>query len=290
MDKMKEHDIEEYDKSVYECIKNGINLIVHNPKTVFVNLCLPTVLIALAITITIGGNIGVVKMDYVNYMPYHVISEVYVAKYIIGVIVSLLLLLLWRGTAFLMLADIEETSSFKRHKLKISDVFYVSLRLLQYCLLSFLTFGVVAAILIYLSVAVSSWLWIVAAGYMLFISVPFFVSCYGYMLNDMSFRNALREGLLAIIRQWGRVFVRLFLVYVIVGVLVVVFALPAAALMIGVYDNATAVVMSNASATPIGVYVLEYIAFFFSCVCSLFFVFAGMCVGKFIFDDTKAHF
>ena len=81
---MKELNFETPDISIIKSIKSGIKIIINNIKTISLGLAIPTLLFALIATVTICGNVGVVKIDYNHYMPYHEISEWFLAKYIIG--------------------------------------------------------------------------------------------------------------------------------------------------------------------------------------------------------------
>lgn len=115
---MKELNFETPDISIIKSIKSGIKIIINNIKTISLGLAIPTLLFALIATVTICGNVGVVKIDYNHYMPYHEISEWFLAKYIIGTLVSVVLFMLWRGYTFHYLSnfDKEKKLSASRHR------------------------------------------------------------------------------------------------------------------------------------------------------------------------------
>lgn len=287
---MKEFDLDVPNISIIKGFRNGIKSVSSNIKSIFKNIAILTAIMALAVMVTAGGNIGVVKVDYINYMPYHEISTLYLAKYIIGTAITLLLFVIWRGKAFLLLANNGKTtdSSTPKH-VKTSDVLYSALRMLQFCLLAFIIFGIIASILIYLSLTLSAWLWIATAAYLLFVSVPLYISCYEYMLTDNNFRHALKIGFQAVKEQWGRIFLRLLIVNAVFALLIFIFALPAASLIMSIYDNATAVTMSGASATPSFIYILEYAAIFISSALTLLTVFASMSILQIFFNDVNKY-
>ena len=65
---------------------------------------------------------------------------------------------------------------------------------IQFCLLAFIVFGIIGAILAYISITVSAWLWTAFIIYAVFVSVPLYISGYEYMPNDINFRNALKTA------------------------------------------------------------------------------------------------
>lgn len=187
---MKELNFETPDISIIKSIKSGIKIIINNIKTISLGLAIPTLLFALIATVTICGNVGVVKIDYNHYMPYHEISEWFLAKYIIGTLVSVVLFMLWRGYTFHYLSNFDkEKKAFCVKTSRISDFFYSGLRFIQFCLLAFIVFGIIGAILAYISITVSAWLWTAFIIYAVFVSVPLYISGYEYMLNDINFRT-----------------------------------------------------------------------------------------------------
>jgi hypothetical protein len=209
--------------------------------------------IAVVAAVAFGGNIGNVKTDYITYMPFHEVSMHSFIIYACGLLAMLLLYVFWRGAAFLVVAN-ADGHSFERKSLLLSG-----LKFLQFCLLAFLVFGVLAVVLVVLAVKISLWFWIAVAVYVIAVSVPLAISQYDYMLTDNNFRRSLRVAFRVLKEQWGRVFFRLFVVVAAVALCFAVFSLPAATLALAVYDNATAVSMEKASATPFFVFALEYV-------------------------------
>ena len=131
---MKELNFETPDISIIKSIKSGIKIIINNIKTISLGLAIPTLLFALIVTVTICGNVGVVKIDHNHYMPYHEISEWFLAKYIIGTLVSVVLFMLWRGYTFHYLSNFDkEKKAFCVKTSRISDFFYSGLRFIQFC-------------------------------------------------------------------------------------------------------------------------------------------------------------
>ena len=151
--------------------------------------------------------------------------------------------MLWKGISFAVLQGDSD--------LKTKDKILAGLKYIQFCLLAFLVFGIVGAALIVASLKLSVWLWIAVGLYMIFITVPLFVAEYEYMIPDSNFRTSLRKGFKVLKEQWGRVFFRLLIVNAVAVLLFTVVLLPAASLMLGIYDNAIAVSMENAPATPV---------------------------------------
>lgn len=287
---MKELNFETPDISIIKSIKSGIKIIINNIKTISLGLAIPTLLFALIATVTICGNVGVVKIDYNHYMPYHEISEWFLAKYIIGTLVSVVLFMLWRGYTFHYLSNFDkEKKAFCVKTSRISDFFYSGLRFIQFCLLAFIAFGIIGAILAYISITVSAWLWTAFIIYAVFVSVPLYISGYEYMLNDINFRNALKTAAKRTAEQWGRVFLRLLLVNTAAIILVVILTIPAAALGLSLYDNATAVVMTGASSSPVLIYIMEYIAVFIACVLVLYIILISTSVLMFFLDDANKY-
>ena len=287
---MKEFDFDVPNTSIVKSMKNGIKLISSSKKDIFKNIAILTFITALAVTITVGGDIGIVKVDYINYAPYHEISTVYLAKYIIGTFVTLLLFILWRGKAFLLLEKYgSPADSSMKKQIKASNIIYSGLRMLQFCMLSFIIFGIIASLLIYFSLTLSAWIWIATGIYLIFISVPMYISCYEYMLSDNNFRHALKSGFRATKEQWGRVFLRLTIVNIISALLIFMFAMPAVSLIMGIYDNATAVTMSGTSAAPAFIYILEYLTIFVSCTLTLFIVLLSMLVLLTFYNEISRY-
>lgn len=287
---MKELNFETPDISIIKSIKSGIKIIINNIKTISLGLAIPTLLFALIATVTICGNVGVVKIDYNHYMPYHEISELFLAKYIIGTLVSVVLFMLWRGYTFHYLSNFDkEKKAFCVKTSRISDFFYSGLRFIQFCLLAFIVFGIIGAILAYISITVSAWLWTAFIIYAVFVSVPLYISGYEYMLNDINFRKALKTAAKRTAEQWGRVFLRLLLVNTAAIILVVILTIPAATLGLSLYDNATAVVMTGASSSPVLIYIMEYIAVFIASVLVLYIILISTSVLMFFLDDANKY-
>ena len=111
---------------------------------------------------------------------------------------------------------------------------------------------------------------------------------YEYMIPDSNFRTSLRKGFKVLKEQWGRVFFRLLIVNAVAVLLFTVVLLPAASLMLGIYDNATAVSMENAPATPVFIYIMEFLFLALGMIASLCVVFFAMSGKKAFFEECNA--
>lgn len=287
---MKELNFETPDISIVKSTKAGIKTVVINIKVISRRLAVLTLLTALAVTFTVCGNVGIVKVDYNYYIPYHEISTIYVLKYIVGTVLAVALYMLWNGGAFYLLSHTNKTKlSLDTSQLKRGDFFFSGLRFVQFCMLSAITFGIIAAVLVYLSISISTWIWAAVAIYAIIVSVPLYVACYEYMLTDINFRGALKTALKYSLEQWGRIFLRLFMVSAAAALPILLFLIPAASLIMAVYDNATAVVMNGAEPSPMLIYVLEYVAVFIANVLMLAIVLTAMSVLRFFANDTTRY-
>lgn len=240
-----------------------------------------SVFIGVVVSAAMGGNIGTVKMGYTSYVPFHEISLQNAVVYAAGLLFVALAGLFWNGKAFSVIGG--------GFSLSRKDVAFSGLRFLQGCMLSFFVFGIIAVAIAVAAVKVAAWLWAVFALYVLFVSVPLYIVEYDYMLADHRFRESLRLGLKAVREQWGRVFFRVLFVNAVAIVLMAVVMLPAVALMLSIYDNATAVVMDGAAPTPSIVFVLEYVFMAAGCVAALGIRLWALVALKRFFDDSCAY-
>lgn len=275
-------DREEYTESGK--IKDELKFCVGNAREIARKLLLPSLLITLVAVLTLGGNVGVVKVDYLSYIPYHEIGTWSFVAYAAGCAALLLLAVAWSGGA---LAVIGAESEFG--KLNRRDILLAGLRMLQFCMLALLAFGIVFAVLVYAAVRVTPWLWIAVGAYAVAVAIPLYIAEYEYMIGGSGFFASLRLGLRAMREQWGRVFVRLLIVCAAAVLLCAVVALPAVSLLMGIYDNATAVVMEGAAPTPIWVYVAEDVFIALGVLASLAVVFAAMVVLRGIYVGAGTY-
>lgn len=240
-----------------------------------------SIFIAVVVAATIGGNIGTVKIDNISYIPFHEISLQNVIVYGVGILVVVIAILFWYGKAFSILGG-----SFK---ILQKDVAFACLRFLQGCMLSFFVFGILGTAIGVAAGKVNVWLWVLFALYILFISVPLYIVEYDYMLTNHSYRESLRHGIKAIREQWGRVFFRVLFVNAVAVVLMVVAMLPGAALMLSIYDNATAMLMDGATPTPLMIFVLEYLFIVVGCIAALGIKFWALAALKECFNECCAY-
>lgn len=240
-----------------------------------------SVFIGVVVAAAMGGNVGTVKMDYTSYIPFHEISLQNAIVYGAGMLLVALAGLFWNGKAFSVIGG--------GFSLSRRDVVFSGLRFLQGCMLSFFVFGIIAAAIAVAAAKAAAWLWVVFVLYVLFVSVPLYIVEYDYMLTDHRFRDSLRLGLKAVREQWGRVFLRVLFVNTVAMVLMAVAMLPAAALMLSVYDNATAVLIDGATPTPVVVFVLEYVFMAAGCVAVLGVRFWAIAALRAFFDDSRAY-
>lgn len=210
-----------------------------------------SIFIAIVVSATVGGNIGSVKLDNISYIPFHEISLQNVIVYVAGIFLVAIAILFWYGKAFSVLGG-----SFKVTK---NDVAFAGLRFLQGGMLSFFVFGILGVVIAVAAVKMAVWLWVLFVLYLLFVSVPLYIVEYDYMLTDHSYRESLRRGFKAIREQWGRVFFRVLFVNAVAILLMAVAMLPGVALMLSIYDNATAMLMDGATPTPLIIFVFEYL-------------------------------
>ncbi len=280
---MNKSDNEAANISLVQCLKNGIGSFVGNFRRIAKSMLVLSVVIAVVAAVGFGGKIGVVKTDYITYMPFHEISMVAFLKYAVAALLVVVAGLFWRGKVFLMFmpdggANIEKKATL-----------FAGLRYVQFCLLAYIAFGIIATALAVLAVKISVWLWIALAIYIMVIAVPVYVAEYEYMFADNNFRTSLRASFKAVKEQWGRLFLRLLITYAAWALLVAVVMLPSAVLALAVYDNATAVSMEGATETPAFVYVLEYLFIALGMIASLAVTYCAMSVLKSFFEESKVY-
>lgn len=265
-------------------IKEELKFCIGNLKGIARKLLLPSLLIALVAVLTLGGNVGVVRVDYISYVPYHEVGMWRFVAYAAGGAALLLLVIAWAGGAFAIIG-----AEGKFRKLSRRDILLSGLRLLQFCLLAFLAIGILLAALVYAAVRVTPWLWIAVGAYVVAVAVPLYIAEFEYMIGGSGFFASLRLGFRAMREQWGRVFVRLLIVYAVAVLLCAIVALPAASLLMGIYDNATAVVMEGAAPTPIWIYVLEDVFIVIGVLASRVVAFAAMSVLRGVYVGAGAY-
>lgn len=243
-----------------------------------------TALIAWVLAATLTGNVGEVRMDAVSYFPYHYIDMGIFIKYAAGLLIAVLLFVVWRGLVFMLMGS--EVGAAKH---TFAEERYAALRFLQFCLLSLVTFGIIAAALIFCGVRVSAWFFAALGVYVLVMIVPFYIAQYEYMLRDACFFGSVRTGFREMRKRGGGVWLRLVSLGAVTVVLLGLFLLPAAALMMGVYDNATAVMMEGQPATPVALYVLEFVFWTLGLIISLaVLMWAAYMMREIIFPPLRA--
>ena len=174
------------DMTLNVSVKNGIKYAKDNFRAAVRMLMPVSLVIAVVSAVAWGGNIGIVKTNYITYMPFHEVSMPFFLRYAAGLLIVLVAVMLWKGISFAVLqGDCD---------LKTKDKILAGLKYIQFCLLAFLVFGIVGAALIVASLKLSVWLWIAVGLYLIFITVPLFVAEYEYMISDSNFRTSLRKG------------------------------------------------------------------------------------------------
>lgn len=267
--------------SLVQCLKRAIECYVKQFRGISKATLWLSLAVAAVVSAGFGGNVGTVKTDYVAYMPFHEISMPLFLRYAATVMVALAVYCFWRGKVFVLL------SGGNVHGGKATV--FAGLRFLQFCMLAYLCFGIAATALAVAAVKVSAWIWPAFALYAVFVSVPLYVAEFEYMVGDSNFRNSLRVSFRAVKEQWGRVFLRLLITCAAVAMLAVVAMLPAMALALAVYDNATAVSMEKAAPTPLPVYVAEYVFTALGVLATLGVVSASMYVLDGFFKESKTY-
>ncbi len=262
-------------------IKKGTRNIMDKFRVVARALLPVSVAMAIVAMAAFGGNVGEVKTNYITYMPFHEISMALFLRYVAGCVLLAVLFMLWKGVVFAILGG--------EKKLSVKDKMFAGLKFAQFCLLSMLAFGIIGAALVVVSVKVSAFVWIAVAVYLFVIAVPLYIAEYEYMLTDSNFRKSLCKGFKAMKEQWGRVFFRLLLANAAVVLLVVVALLPALALMLGIYDNATAVSLTGAQKTPLLIYIMEYLFIGLGMLATLCVAFGAMSAKKAFFEEAAAN-
>ncbi len=269
-------------QSLKESARKGLNNITTN-FFVVAHLLLPlSVLLAVLVILAFCGDIGKVRMDYVAYIPFHEISMAFFLRYAGGASIIVILFMLWKGALFAILGG--------ERKPDIKGAALAGLKFVQFCLLSMIAFGLIGAALVVASVKLSVYIWIAVAVYLVVISVPLYIAEYEYMLTDNNFRKSLCKGIKALKEQWGRVFFRLLVTNAVALLLVVVALMPALALMLGIYDNATAVCVSGAQKPPILVYISECLFMGLGVLAVLCVVYAAVSVKKAFYEEAKVNF
>lgn len=262
-------------------IKKGKRNITENFRAVAHALLPVSAAMAVVAVVAFGGNVGEVKTDYITYMPFHEISMALFLRYAAGCVLLAVLLMLWKGVVFAILGGDK--------KLSLKYKIFAGLKFAQFCLLSMLAFGVIGAALVVVSVKVSVFVWIAVAVYLLVMAVPLYIAEYEYMLTDNNFRKSLCKGFKVLKEQWGRVFFRLLVANAAAVLLVGVALLPALALMLGIYDNATAVCMTGAQKTPLLIYIAECLFIGLGVFVTLCVSFGAVSAKKAFFEETAAN-
>ena len=262
-------------------IKKGTRNITENFRVVARALLPVSVAMAVVAMAAFGGNVGEVKTNYITYMPFHEISMALFLRYAAGCVLLAVLFMLWKGVVFAIIGG--------EKKLSVKDKMFAGLKFAQFCLLSVLAFGIIGAALVVVSVKVSAFVWIAIAVYLIVIAVPLYIAEYEYMLTDNNFRKSLCKGFKAMKEQWGRVFFRLLVANAVAVLLVVVALLPALALLLGIYDNATAVSLTGAQKTPLLIYIAEYLFIGLGMLATLCVAFGAVSAKKAFFEEAAAN-
>lgn len=283
MEKKEDNTVYDPDLSITAALRTGTGHFLSILGSKSKMLVASGVLISLAVASALTGNIGSVHVAPVSYIPYHEIGMAQFLRYAAGFLVSLVLYIFWRSVTFSLMADDGKAP------LKSGDMRYSFLRMLQYFLLSFLTYGILAAALVYCAVRFSAWIFVALGAYFLVMAVPFFISEYGYMAGDMSYSKALKRGFSELKRRGGTVWLRMVSLDAVMLLLSLICLLPAVSLMMGVYDNATAQVMESAGSTPAMLYVLEFVFWLLGTAALLAVILWGACVlGVIIYPPERA--
>lgn len=262
-------------------LKKGISNFTENFRAVARALLPVSVAMAIVAMAAFGGNVGEVKTNYITYMPFHEISMALFLRYAAGCVLLAVLFMLWKGVVFAILGG--------EKKLSVKDKMLSGLKFAQFCLLSMLAFGIIGAALVVVSVKVSAFAWIAVAVYLFVIAVPLYIAEYDYMLTDDNFRKSLCKGFKAMKEQWGRGFFRLLMVNAAAMLFVVVALLPASALVLGIYDNATAVSLTGAQKTPLLIYIVEYLFIGIGMLATLCVSFGAVSAKKAFFEEAAAN-
>lgn len=281
---MSNSEMEVSDMSLIKRFGAGLKWVTENRKAAIRTQVWLSVAAALVVAVAFGGNIGEVKTDYVTYMPFHEIAMGPFVKYAAGAFVAAVVCMFWTGALFLLLSDDAAPARLDR-----KQMVFAGLKFVQFCLLAFLTFGIVAGVIVYAAVKFTAWLWILFAVYVLLFSVPYYMAQCNYMLTDDNYRQSLRVAFKAVKEQWGRVFLRVLVVSALAVLFVLIVSLPATALAFAVYDNATAVSMEGAAPTPWYIFALEYVFIAVGVLASLYIIMCARSVMKAFYVESLEY-
>ena len=250
-------------RSNIEHLRLGTLGFVHQFKTLFRSQKILALLVSVAASLTIGGNVGTVKVDPINYVPIHDISLKNAVVYIIGMFVTFFLLMVWKGNVFARLENEEAVITVKRN-------LYEGLRCVQLMMLMAIVFGVPLAVIGWLAFHYGLWIGALALLWLLYVlPLIHLVTCF-YLWGDLNFRHSLFRGVIVGSRYWGRLFLLLCSTYSIALIGMLVFCMPGFILKLVVYDNQTTLAMGEKSDVPGWVFGGEYICLEIGFFCMLF--------------------
>lgn len=237
---------------------------VHQFKTLFRNQKILALLVSLVASLTIGGKVGTVKVDPIYYVPFHDISLKNIVVYIIGMFVTFLFLMVWKGDVFARLGGEAVTITAKR---KV----YEGLRCVQLMMLLAIVFGIPVAIVGWLACRYGLWISAFALLWLLYVlPLIHLITCF-YLWGDLNFRRSLWKGFVVGTHYWGRLFLLLCCTYGIALIGMLIFCLPGFILKLVVYDNQVTIAMGEKSDVPNWAFWGEYICLAIGVFCLLFF-------------------
>lgn len=242
----------------------GWTMLNEKRKPWFKTLLPCAVLISLCVAIWIGGPIGQVKVSPTHYVPYHEVDLLHFAGYVLGALLLLLLLVWWRSDAFLLIGG-KDAEPISR-----KDRFYGALRCLQMSLLHLLVFGLPIGVAAWLTFGVSLWFALLLLLVCLLLIPALSITSCRYMWTEATYRQALRYAFSATCHYWGRTFLFLLGALCVALVLTAIVVLPAAILVLVVYDAQTATAMGDAAGLPLSVAWAEYVFLFLGTLATLF--------------------
>lgn len=222
-------------------------------------------LVSLCVAIWLGGPIGQVKVNPTHYVPYHEVDLLHFAAYVLGVLWLLLLLVWWRSDAFLLIGEKNAD-----HPVSRKDRFYGALRCLQMSLLHLFVFGLPIGVAAWLTFGVSLWFALLLLVVCLLLIPAMSLASCRYMWTEANYRQALRYAFSATCHYWGRTFLFLLGALCVALVLTAIVVLPAAILVLVVYDAQTATAMGDAAGLPTSVVWAEYVFLFLGTLATLF--------------------
>ena len=91
------------DMTLNVSVKNGIKYAKDNFRAAVRMLMPVSLVIAVVSAVAWGGNIGIVKTNYITYMPFHEVSMPFFLRYAAGLLIVLVAFMLWKGISFAVL-------------------------------------------------------------------------------------------------------------------------------------------------------------------------------------------